>query len=226
MKANACKCNKYYIIYYYRWPEPKDSKALRIAKISRENVFKVADQLQTKGIKPTVAKVHEKLGGGSTTTVHKYLSDWKAQNVGGTRLDPAQLQAQLVEKLKIIENLTLEIFNSSSLVAHERAENAKLQARVLELEGRLEERAQAHQEVAQQYAQTEANLKASFDSMVQVLSDQIRAINAQAIQKVQEAGQHFDDKVMDLKLELRDVKEQLAQNSKGAKSLQSEILHE
>lgn len=199
---------------------------MRQAKISRENVFKVADQLQIKGIKPTVAKVHEKLGGGSTTTVHKYLSDWKAQNVGGTKLNPAKLQAELVEKLKIIENLTLEIFNSSSLIAHEKAENAKLQARVLELEGRLDERALANQEIVQRYTQTEANLKASFDSMVAMLSDQIRAINAQAIQKVQEAGQHFDDKVMDLKLELRDVKEQLAQKSKVAKGVKNEILHE
>lgn len=199
---------------------------MRIAKISREKVFKVADQLQAMSIKPTVAKVHEKLGGGSTTTVHKYLSLWKEQNVGGLNLNPAKLQAELAEKLKIIENLTLELCNSTALAASETTKNSKLEARVLELEGRLDEKAKANLELARRNTQSETSLKASFDSMVQVLGEQLHAINAQAIQKVQEAGQHFDDKVMDLKLELREMKDQLALKDKELKKLSEQLIEQ
>lgn len=199
---------------------------MRIAKITSDKVFKVADQLQNKGIKPTVAKVHEKLGAGSTTTVHKYLTDWKAQNVGGTKLVPAKLQSQLVEKLKIIENLTLEIFNSSTLVAHEKAQNAKLEGRVLELTAKLAERDAAHSKTVAYLTSSNESVKESFDKSMTILSDQLHAINAQAIAKVQEAGQHFDDKVMDLKLELREVKDQLALKDKELKKLNDQLIEQ
>lgn len=196
---------------------------MRIAKITQDKVFKVADQLQAKSIKPTVAKVHEKIGGGSTTTVHKYLSLWKEQNVGGLNLNPAKLQAELAEKLKIIENLSCELCNSTALAASESAKNAKLEARVLELEGRLDEKAQANLELARRNTQSETSLKSSFDSMVAILGEQLRAINLQAIQKVQEAGQHFYDQVMSLKLELRALKEQLASKDKELKNLNEQL---
>jgi hypothetical protein len=186
---------------------------MSIAKITKDAVFKVASQLRNKGIKPTVSRVREKLKSGSATTVHKYLSEWKNSNVEGTKLDPQQLQRQLAEQLKICENLSHELLNSSTLVASETARNAKLEGRVLELETRLHEK-----------AQSEANLKESFDATVAMLTDQIQAINAHAIDKIQAAGQHYDDAVMDLKLQLRELKDQLQLKDKEIKKLKSEAL--
>jgi len=113
--------------------------------------------------------------------------------------------------------------NSTALAASESAKNAKLEARVLELEGRLDEKAQANLELARRNTQSETSLKSSFDSMVAILGEQLRAINLQAIQKVQEAGQHFDDQVMSLKLELRALKEQLASKDKELKNLNEQL---
>ncbi len=185
------------------------------SSISKDDVYAAAIAVQQEGELPTTINVRAKLNGrGSQTTIHKHLTRWKKlyANDDGQSID--QLRTKLAEQQKIIENFSLELLNSSTLMASERAENGKLRAKILELETRLEEKTHAHLELANRNASYEASLKASFDSSVILLSDQIRAINAQAINKVQEAGQHFDDKLIDLKLELRELKEQLALKDK------------
>ena len=77
--------------------------------------------------------------------------------------------------------------------------------------------------MANRNASYEIRLKTSFDSAVILLSDQICAINAQAITKVQEVGQHFDEQVMELKLELRSLKEQLVLKDKELRNLNAQL---
>ncbi len=45
--------------------------------LTPEQVFLCADQLVQEGKKPTIAALRERLGSGSATTIHKYLSQWK-----------------------------------------------------------------------------------------------------------------------------------------------------
>lgn len=44
---------------------------------TRSTVFKAADQLAAEGRIPTFTSVREKLGGGSYSTIGKYLKEWK-----------------------------------------------------------------------------------------------------------------------------------------------------
>jgi len=108
-------------------------------------------------------------------------------------------------------------------VASERAENAKLRAKNAELETRLEEKTLAQLEQAKCNAVAQDTLKCAFDASVLLLSEQLRAINAQAITKVQEVGQHFDEQAMLLKLELHSLKEQLSQKDKELKKLTAQL---
>lgn len=42
-------------------------------------VFTVSDQLQAGGTEPTILTVQERIGGGSYTTIKRYLDTWKQQ---------------------------------------------------------------------------------------------------------------------------------------------------
>ena len=194
------------------------------SSISKDDVYAAALAVQQDGELPTTINVRAKLNGhGSQTTIHKHLTRWKKlyANDDGQSID--QLRSKLAEQQKIIENLSHELLHSSTLAASERAENAKLGAKTLELETRLEEKNQAHFELANRNASYEIRLKTSFDSAIILLSDQIRTINAQAINKVQEVGQHFDGQVMVLKLELRSLKEQLVLKDKELRDLNTQL---
>ena len=193
--------------------------------ISKDDVYAAALAVQQEGELPTTINVRAKLNGhGSQTIIHKHLTRWKKLYANDDAQSIDQLRAKLAEQQKIIENLSLELLNSSALEARERAENAKLRAKTLELETRLEEKTQGYIELVKLSASYETSLKVSFDSAVILLSDQIRAINAQAITKVQEIGQHFDEQVMDLKLELRTLKEQLALKDKELRALNEQLV--
>lgn len=194
------------------------------SSISKDDVYAAALAVQQEGELPTTINVRARLNGhGSQTTIHKHLTRWKKlyANDDGQSID--QLRAKLAEQQKIIENLSLELLNSSTLVTVERAENGKLRAKTLELETRLEEKTQGYLELVNRNASYEVGLKASFDSAIILLSEQIRIINAQAITKVQEVGQHFDEQVMELKLELRTLKEQLVLKDKELRDLNTQL---
>ena len=193
--------------------------------ITKDDVYAAALAVQKEGEIPTTINVRAKLNGhGSQTTIHKHLTRWKKlyANDDGESID--QLRAKLKEQQQIIENLNHELLNSSALLNSERAENAKFKTKTLELETRLEEKAQSSLELTALNTNYAANLKASFDAAILLLSDQIRTINAQAINKVQEVGQHFDEQVINLKLELRTLQEQLASRDKELRSLTAQLV--
>ena len=50
-----------------------------VKALTPEQVFQCADQLVLEGKNPTIAALRERLGSGSVTTIHKYLSQWKTQ---------------------------------------------------------------------------------------------------------------------------------------------------
>lgn len=50
-----------------------------VKTLTPEQVFQCADQLVSEGKNPTIAALRERLGSGSVTTIHKYLSQWKTQ---------------------------------------------------------------------------------------------------------------------------------------------------
>jgi hypothetical protein len=186
--------------------------------ISKEDVYVAALELQKAGASPNTINVRAKLNGrGSQTTIHKHLSQWKKlyANTHGDNID--ELRSQLALQLKINENLSVEILHSSTLGQDQRAEIAKLAAKNLQLEALLDAKEQLNLQLSSNFNQAQDRIQASFDSMLTLLTEQIRTINEQAITKVQEAGQYFDDKIMQAKLEIRELKEQLGLKDKELK---------
>lgn len=173
-------------------------------------VFKAASSIQAEGHKPTITRVRQKLGEGSITTIHKYLGEWKVQQLlSQETLSPVQLKAQLVEQLKINEKITLDLLSYSATTVAQSAEIEKLESRVLELETKLAERERASKETIDHLTLYNQSTKESFDKTITMLTEQLGAINTQAITKVQEVGHRYDEKIMEAKLELRESQELL-----------------
>ena len=49
----------------------------RVGAFGQEEVNAVAGQLVAEGVEPTIVKVRERIGGGSATTINKYLKVWR-----------------------------------------------------------------------------------------------------------------------------------------------------
>ena len=49
----------------------------RVGAFGQGDVNVVADQFVAEGVEPTIVKVRERIGGGSTTTINKYLKVWR-----------------------------------------------------------------------------------------------------------------------------------------------------
>lgn len=59
--------------------------------ITQEDIFKVADELNQEGIRPTLSAVRKKLGSGSFSTISAAMSEWKQKqgtNVNQKPQDP------------------------------------------------------------------------------------------------------------------------------------------
>lgn len=56
----------------------------RVATISKEQVFAVAESMKAAGRTPTIASIRETLGSGSSGTIHRWLSEWKTGQSAGT----------------------------------------------------------------------------------------------------------------------------------------------
>ena len=47
--------------------------------ITKQDILAVADALDAEGVKPTLAAVRKKLGGGSFSTISEAMKEWKAE---------------------------------------------------------------------------------------------------------------------------------------------------
>lgn len=188
----------------------------------RDRIFAAADLMRKQGIVPTTLNIRAQLG-GSQRTASKYLSQWRELYDCETDFSPRMMQKQLVEQSKINESLTGELLAANAQNAKQGLEISQLQAQLLDLSLRLDEREKAAKDKINALSAVNQSTAELFNNATKMLTTQLTAINAQAISKVQEAGQHFDEHVMSLKLELRSLKEQLAAKDKELKNLNEQL---
>jgi hypothetical protein len=184
----------------------------------KDKIFAMADSLRKQGVSPTTLNIRAKIG-GSQTTVSKYLRQWRELYECEEDLSPKKMQKQLLEQAKINETLSAELLNASQQATSSLVEISNLKAQVLVLETRLEEQNLAASQQINNLQQLNQSTADAFANATEAMAMQLTAINEQAIQKVQEAGFFFDEKVLELKLEVRELKSQLALKDKEIKRL-------
>jgi len=89
--------------------------------VTEAQVFTVAQQLQAGGTEPTILTVQERIGGGSYTTVKRYLDAWKQHQTRQPVVEvPADVTAQGMAAIGAIWTIAAQL--AQEQVAHDRAE--------------------------------------------------------------------------------------------------------
>ena len=120
-----------------------------VKALTLEQVFQCADQLVLEGKNPTIAALRERLGSGSVTTIHKYLSQWKTQqqqkslsSAPQTSDFPALLRALQAEIDRAVALATTPLLEEIAALKNEAAEwtreIARLESERETLEDQLE----------------------------------------------------------------------------------------
>lgn len=99
--------------------------------LSKDDIFRIADELDATGQNPTLAAVRKALGGGSFTTISEAMTEWKARKVAReTPLRepaPAVVAERLEELGTEIWALSLELANGRLGAEREALDTARTQ---------------------------------------------------------------------------------------------------
>ena len=189
---------------------------------ARDKIFEQANLLRKQGVVPTTLNIRAKLG-GSQTTASKYLRQWRELYDCEEDFSPKRMQKQLSEQLKINEHLGTELLHAKQQNASYGLEITMLKDRILGLETVLHEKTIAESDKINNLQEINKVVADSFTNATQMLAAQLTAINEQAIRGVQEVGQHFDENVIELRLEVRYLKEQITLKEREVKKLQQQL---
>lgn len=168
--------------------------------VTEELVFAFADELSAAGVEPTIKLVHERLGGGSYSTIKPYLDAWKLGKeeaaVPAVPKDVEDLAARFVKKAwaqaSRLADEEVQVVKAQAAAAQERAnretgealaEIERLECRVAEQDAELERR-----ELARQAAEIELAGLRQEASRVGALERQLEEARTVLSTKAEEAA--------------------------------------
>ena len=109
-----------------------------MAAVTKEQVFEVADQLESEGLAVNNRSIIAKIG-GSHSTVGKFLNEWKEQKEFSQSLKSVEIPLALSEKLNLFG---AEIWRDASKIAE--VENVALREQVIRLQAQITEQRNEH----------------------------------------------------------------------------------
>ena len=168
--------------------------------ISYHEVATVANQLLGEGKNPTIERIRQHIGTGSSTTIARYLREWKAQQDTTQRI---ALQTTLPESLVVLlkglwERMCQEAEQPISVLQQQTTEQLQT------LHQTLKERDHAYQTLEQQHHQSQQAIKqqrhqqASLEETVTLLEKQLTELKADA--------KHFEQRLTDRTLHIDELK--------------------
>lgn len=173
--------------------------------VTFEDVCRVAAEISSHGLQPTIERVRAALEGGSHTTIHRHLQAWRrAQQQGGTAAVPdailglvqqisaglqATAEARVAEEQKVCEQAVGEL---EVALLEVQGQRDQAQAELTQLRTTLEEVRAAHaaeqehaEEARQRATQFQTALQASEEVVVQLRAD--LQVSGETHRRVQEA---------------------------------------
>lgn len=149
--------------------------------IDRTNIFEICDELNEKGIKPTLARVREALGGGSFTSIQPLLREWKDK-----RHEPEAAVASSVpdDIQALVASLAAQIWSKAEGKASEELKTFKES-----MKAKLEESNQEKQDALEEVARLEAE------------NNQLSATNKELEKKIADYQKTLQDARIELKIQ-------------------------
>ena len=136
--------------------------------INREDIFRVADELDSAGQRPTLAAVRKVLGGGSFTTISEFMTEWRA----GKALKQAKLRepAPATVQDRLME-LGAEVWGLAITLANARldSERQALEATRLQVESEHQEAIELADQLSAELELTKQKVQALEDERVVLL---------------------------------------------------------
>ena len=80
----------------------------------KDRIFKACEEIQASGVKPTLERVREALGGGSYTTINPLLKEWKDQQTSN-QAEPLELPPEAMQAVSQAAALIWKIANAKSV---------------------------------------------------------------------------------------------------------------
>ena len=186
-----------------------------MAMVNRDSVFEAADALVESGMRPTLQKVRDKLGGGSFTTLSKFMEEYRAQAEAKSHPIKEPAPEAISEQLSAV---AAEIWATALSLA-----NARLSA---EREGLDQARAELEQsqaeaiELADQLSDENEQLKCSLserEHLIKTLTDQVSELTSSAqkdaaqYSELKAEADKSQVKISEIEKRVSDYKERLGQ---------------
>lgn len=161
----------------------------------KDKIFAVCDELNATGIKPTLEKVRDALGGGSFSSINPILKEWKEEQIRGGSRVAIELPAEALEAINQATQLIWKIATDKNA---ELANSMKNEFETL-LKEAVTEKEEALKEIAR-LEQSAAKLNSDNESQAQQIS--ALSLQLQKLQLLLDADvQHIEE----LKTELKQV---------------------
>ena len=185
--------------------------------VTQERVFEIADALMARGEDPTILSVQAAIGGGSYSTVKRYIDVWR--EAGRQQRAQIVLPDAAVERLMalgrdfwaLLEERTAQQVEQIRATAREELASLQTQTRQAEqVIGKLE----GEKEVLEQLAAERETAAQALRAQFQAERERATAAEAKALQ--------LDARVVDLKAELDRVLKQVQSEQHAAQAAREE----
>lgn len=169
--------------------------------ISKEDVFRVADEIDSSGQSPTLAAVRKALGGGSFTTLSPPLNEWKAKkNAKEVTLrepPPPSVSEQLTDLGHEIWSQALSLANGRLETERQSLEEARVQTEAARQEvAEMADQVSLELEGAKHAVTTLTSQQTALQGVIDQLKDELAKASeraAQAETRVAEITHRVDD---------------------------------
>lgn len=209
--------------------------------IKKEQVFAAADKLEQADLKVTVDQIRFELGCGSRTTINKYLNAWKESRAEYLKSSSSSLEKRLKAKNSELEKMleaqakqleelssTLlekdrEILNLKETIENKSTVESKLNQ---ELEAqRFETKMHAAKYDAEILCRSEIvdALKLELKELTHQYSEDLKAVNEQNFAEVRKLGRLSQDALMEERIKVKDLKEQIVLLKTRIKELEESL---
>lgn len=92
-------------------------KEYNIMALTTQQIHETADELQEKGVNPTLSAVRQALGGGSFTTISDAMKTWRQDNQDEQQLQKVEIPSSINERL---QGLGADMWQTAINIANER----------------------------------------------------------------------------------------------------------
>ena len=132
--------------------------------VTQELVTTIADELHAAGVDPSILTVQERIGGGSYTTVKRYLDHWKAQQAQRPSVAvPPEITAKALPAIQAIWSAAVAQAEQrvKEVEAEAQQQRAALEAQLNQAEQVIQRQEREVEDLARQLADAQQQLTAS-----------------------------------------------------------------